>query len=221
MLIELIGPALDSLHEPANLCREQEKHTEGTERDVIPFVTVFLCTFVFLTSLSVYIRTGYGLYPIIHMNSSQDNQIWAANLARSMKPRGVNVVEEWRRHMAHYVRLCECYWVWKWNEYQYDIYRIILRSLTICSTLFLTFQPDSIDVDGSDKPSGCLTIAFCLLSLTLRVSVAIFSVNLYFLCKELQTQIILQLHCFPFYGLPTGQDVFTLFLQAHVKLHVS
>lgn len=58
-----------------NLCREREKHAEDTKRDVIPFVVVFLCTFVFLTSLSVDIRTGYGLDPRIHMKSSQNNQI--------------------------------------------------------------------------------------------------------------------------------------------------
>lgn len=67
MLIEPRESTLD------NLCREQEKHAEDTKRDVIPFVIVFLCTFVFLTSLSVDIRTRYGLDPRIHMKSSQNN----------------------------------------------------------------------------------------------------------------------------------------------------
>lgn len=110
------------------------------------------------------------------------------------------------------------------------LYLRILRILTITLYIFFLkiFQPDSIDVDSSDNPPYCLTIAFCVLSLTLRASVGIFSVNqlwhkvdlanklcdndgrlkvglmfefptLFFLCKEIQAKMILQRLCIVFY----------------------
>lgn len=85
----------------------------------------------------------------------------------SVRTDGVNAVEQ--RHMVHYVGLCGINNV---KESQQPLF-----------TCFLIFQADSIDVDSLDKPptphppTHGLTIAFCFLSLTLRASVGIFSVN--------------------------------------------
>lgn len=79
----------------------ESKPTEDIKWDVIPFVIVSLCTFAFLTLLSVHIRTGYGLYPRIYVKSGQNNQIWAADLATSMRACSANIEAKYKRHMSH------------------------------------------------------------------------------------------------------------------------